>query len=110
VLTSSRSGHTKKVAESNSSNIIETLLLFGSLAFLVMWVDQFLYKDADIKDSYFFVMFALAGFLFYTYRRGQRIQKEKDEIKNKEPKSKPTVKTRASSKTTVSEKKKQRRK
>jgi hypothetical protein len=94
----------------NKSKIIETLLLFGSLAFLVMWVDQFLYKDADIKDSYFFVMFALAGFLFYTYRRGQRIQKEKDEIKNKEPKSKPTVKARASSKTTVSEKKKQRRK
>jgi hypothetical protein len=91
----------------NKNKIVETLLLFGSLAFLVMWVDQFLYKDADIKDSYFFLMFALAGFLFYTYRRGQRIQREKDDKKAEEIETKPkrTVKPEISSK-----KKKQRRK
>ena len=90
----------------NKNKIIETLLLFGSLALLVMWVDQFLYKDVEIKDSYFFLMFALAGFLFYTYRRGQRIQREKLEEKVDEPKKKPTVKASISS----SKKKKQRRK
>jgi hypothetical protein len=94
----------------NKNKIVETLLLFGSLAFLVMWVDQFLYEGADIKDSYFFLMFALAGFLFYTYRRGQRIQKEKDENKNAEPTKKPTVKAGITSKANVSKKKKQRRK
>lgn len=91
----------------NKNKIVETLLLFGSLAFLVMWVDQFLYKDVDIKDSYFFLMFALAGFLFYTYRRGQRIQKEKLEGKDEEPKKKNTVKASISS---ASKKKKQSRK
>jgi hypothetical protein len=45
-----------------------------------MWVDQFLYKDVDMKDSYFFLMFALSGFLFYLYRRGQKkIIKDKEE-------------------------------
>lgn len=89
----------------NKNKIFETLLLFGSLAFLIMWVDQFLYKDVEIKDSYFFLMFALAGFLFYTYRRGQRIQQEKLENKDHEPKKKTVVKASTSSK-----KKKQRRK
>lgn len=57
-----------------------TFLLFGSLALLVMWVDQFLYKGVSMKDSYFFLMFALSGFLFYLYRRGQRkINEEKEE-------------------------------
>lgn len=82
------------------NKIFETLLLFGSLAFLVMWVDQFLYKDVDIKDSYFFLMFALAGFLFYTYRRGQRIQQEKKDAATttEESKKKPTVKASITSK------------
>lgn len=93
----------------NKNKIVETLLLFGSLAFLVMWVDQFLYKDVEIKDSYFFLMFALAGFLFYTYRRGQRIQKEKLEKKDEGPKKKPTVKASISS-ASNSKKKKQNRK
>ena len=57
----------------------DTFLLFGSLALLVMWVDQFLYEDVDMKDSYFFLMFALSGFLFYLYRRGQKkIIKDKE--------------------------------
>jgi hypothetical protein len=75
---------------------LNTLLLFGSLAFLVMWVDQFLYKDVSIKDSYFFLMFALAGFLFYTYRKGVDKQKEaeikeNDKLKAKKPMIKATV-------------------
>jgi hypothetical protein len=58
----------------------DTFLLFGSLALLVMWVDQFLYKDVDMKDSYFFLMFALSGFLLYLYRRGKKkINEEKEE-------------------------------
>ncbi len=93
----------------NKNKIVETLLLFGSLAFLVMWIDQFLYKDAEIKDSYFFLMFAVAGFLIYTYRRGQRIQKEKYDQKAEEPKKKPVVKASISS-STSSKKKQQRRK
>lgn len=66
------------------NKLFESLLLFGSLAFLVMWVDQFFYKSVEIKDSYFFLMFALAGFLFYTYRRGVRLQSEKAETKDSE--------------------------
>lgn len=70
---------------------LNTFLLFGSLALLIMWVDQFLYKDVAIKDSYFFLMFALAGFLIYTYRRGIEKQKEtRDNSENKE--NKPIIK------------------
>ncbi|SOE23434.1 hypothetical protein SAMN06298216_3823 [Spirosomataceae bacterium TFI 002] len=68
-----------------------TIILFGSLAFLVMWVDQFLYKDVAIKDSYFFLMFALAGFLFYTYRKGIDKQKEALEKKDEEEKAKKPI-------------------
>lgn len=73
----------------NKEKLVNTLILFGSLAFLVMWIDQFLYKGVSIKDSYFFLMFALAGFLFYTYRRGVRITKEKEEAERNKPQSKP---------------------
>lgn len=57
--------------------LIESIILFASLAFLVMFVDQALYKKVPLSDSYFFLMFSLAGFLFYTYRRGLRRIKEK---------------------------------
>ena len=57
--------------------LIESIILFASLAFLVMFVDQALYKKVPLSDSYFFLMFSLAGFLFYTYRRGLRKIKEK---------------------------------
>lgn len=70
---------------------LNTFLLFGSLALLVMWVDQFLYKDVSIKDSYFFLMFALAGFLFYTYRKGIDKQKEALEKKEAEEKAKKPI-------------------
>jgi hypothetical protein len=59
----------------------DTFLLFGSLAFLVMWVNEFIYKGTTMKDSYFFLMFALAGFLYYVYRRGQKKMEEKQEAK-----------------------------
>ncbi|MFT4733656.1 MAG: hypothetical protein ACI9DJ_000991 [Algoriphagus sp.] len=62
-----------------------TFLLFGSLALLIMWVDQFIYKGVDMKDSYFFLMFALSGILLYLYRRGQTKMEQQDQ---KEPKKK----------------------
>jgi TRAP-type C4-dicarboxylate transport system permease small subunit len=70
--------------------LIESIILFASLAFLVMFVDQALYKKVPLSDSYFFLMFSLAGFLFYTYRRGLRRIKEKQEEeakKQEKPKS-----------------------
>jgi hypothetical protein len=65
--------------------LVDSLILFGSLAFLVMWVDQ-IYKGVAMKDSYFFLMFSLAGFLFYVYRRGQR-KIEEQKHPEKKPKS-----------------------
>lgn len=55
---------------------LDTILLFASLALLIMWVDQFIYKGVSLKDTYFFLMFSLAGFLTYLYRRGVRKMKE----------------------------------
>ena len=71
----------------------DTLLLFASLALIIMWVDQFLYKGVSLKDSYFFLMFGLAGFLAYVYRRGVRKMKEQsEESKSSEKKRKPSRK------------------
>jgi len=71
--------------------LFESIILFASLAFLVMFVDQALYKKVALKDSYFFLMFSVAGFLFYTYKRGLRKIKEKQEAeankKDEKPKS-----------------------
>lgn len=66
--------------------LIESLILFASLAMLIMFVDQALYKHVSLKDSYFFLMFSIAGFFYYTYRRGIRIMNEKkdDEAKKEE--------------------------
>jgi cbb3-type cytochrome oxidase subunit 3 len=86
---------------------IDTFILFGSLALLVMWVDQFLYKDVDMKDSYFFLMFALSGFLFYLYRKGKK-KIEKDE-QNDMPIKKnleSTLKKKFDNKSTVKKKRK----
>ena len=66
-----------------SMKLIESIILFASLAFLVMFVDQALYKKVPLKDSYFFLMFSAAGFLYYTYRRGLRKMKEKQESEAK---------------------------
>ncbi len=62
-----------------------TFILFGSLALLIMWVDQFVYKGVELKNNYFFLMFALAGFLFYTFRRGLEKQAEIKENAEKTP-------------------------
>jgi hypothetical protein len=59
--------------------LIESLILFASLALLIMFVDQALYKHVPLKDSYFFLMFSVAGFFYYTYRRGLRLMNEKKE-------------------------------
>ncbi|CAH0996099.1 hypothetical protein EMA8858_02229 [Emticicia aquatica] len=66
--------------------LVESIILFASLAFLTMFVDQALYKQVPLKDSYFFLMFAVAGFFYYTYRRGLRIMAEKknEDAKNEE--------------------------
>ncbi len=61
--------------------LIDALILFGSLGFLVIWVDQFLYKGVDLKDSYFLLMFSIVGFLAYVYRKGQNKIKENQEKK-----------------------------
>jgi hypothetical protein len=63
--------------------LIESLILFASLALLIMFVDQALYKHVPLKDSYFFLMFSIAGFFYYTYRRGLRIMNEKKEEEEK---------------------------
>lgn len=69
--------------------LTESLILFASLAMLIMFVDQALYKHVSLKDSYFFLMFSIAGFFYYTYRRGIRIMNEKkDDEAKKEVKSK----------------------
>ncbi len=69
--------------------LIESLILFASLAMLIMFVDQALYKHVSLKDSYFFLMFSIAGFFYYTYRRGLRLMNEKkEEAAKKEEKPK----------------------
>ncbi len=61
-----------------------TLILFASLAFIIMWVDRFVYKQEELKYNYFFLMFSLAGFLWYTYRRGVQRMKQDAEEKQKQ--------------------------
>ena len=73
---------------------LNTLILFGSLAFLIMWVDRILYKGEELKYNYFFLMFALAGFLFYTYRRGLQKMKEKEVEERNNKEKKPKRKTK----------------
>ena len=59
--------------------ILDSIILFTGLAFLIMWVNEFIYKHATFKDSYFFLMFSLALFLGYVYRRGLRkIEQQKN--------------------------------
>jgi hypothetical protein len=56
--------------------ILDTLILFGSIGFLVIWVDQFIYKSVPFSDTYFWLMLGLGGLMLAMYRRG--IQKLKD--------------------------------
>jgi amino acid permease len=52
--------------------LLDSIILFAGLGFIIMWVNEFIYKHASFKDSYFFLMFSLALFMTYIYRRGQR--------------------------------------
>ncbi|MCD8539626.1 MAG: hypothetical protein LRY55_07540 [Leadbetterella sp.] len=56
----------------------DAVLLFVGFALLAMFVDQFLYRGNPFADSYFFLMFGVAGLLVYVYRRGNRILKDKE--------------------------------
>lgn len=56
----------------------DAILLFVSLGLLAMFADQILYQRNPFSDSYFFLMFGLAGLLVYLYRRGNRILKDKE--------------------------------
>ncbi|UBM58829.1 hypothetical protein LAG90_18700 [Marinilongibacter aquaticus] len=68
---------------------INTLVLFGSLAFLIMWIDRVVYAGEELKYNYFFLMFAIAGLLYYTYRRGlDKMKKDEEEKKNTKQKPK----------------------
>jgi hypothetical protein len=49
--------------------LFDALLLFCSFAFFAMFVDQVLYKKNPVADSYFFLMFGLAGVFYFLYRR-----------------------------------------
>ena len=56
--------------------LVDVLIFFGSIGFLVICVDQFIYKGVPFSDTYFLLMFGIGGVLFALYRRG--IQKLKD--------------------------------
>lgn len=56
--------------------LLDTLLIFASLGFLVIWVDQFIYKNVAFSDTYFWLMFGLGGIMYALYRRG--VQKLND--------------------------------
>lgn len=59
--------------------LLDAVILFVSMAFLAMFVDQTLYKGNGFADSYFFLMLGIAGVLAFLYRRGQQILKEKNQ-------------------------------
>jgi hypothetical protein len=58
--------------------LVDAINLFASLGFFAMFVDQVLYKKNPFADSYFFLMFGIAGILVFLYRRGNQILKDKD--------------------------------
>lgn len=61
--------------------LVDSLIWFGSVGFLVIWVDQFLYKDVAFVDTYFWLMLGLGGIMLALYRRG--LQKIKDNNQGK---------------------------
>jgi high-affinity Fe2+/Pb2+ permease len=66
--------------------LVDSILLFGSLAFLLIWVNKYIYQKSSFGETYFILMIAVSGFLYYVYRRGE------DNIKKKkEEESKPKV-------------------
>jgi len=61
--------------------LVDALLLFVSFGLLAMFADQIIYRGNPLADSYFFLMFGLAGLLVWLYRRGNRILKDKERKK-----------------------------
>jgi high-affinity Fe2+/Pb2+ permease len=69
--------------------LIDSVLLFGSLAFLLIWVNKYIYQKASFGETYFILMMAVSGFLYYVYRKGEdNLKKKKEE---EEKKSKPKI-------------------
>jgi hypothetical protein len=58
--------------------LLDAIILFASLGFFAMFVDQVLYKKNPFSDSYFFLMFGIAGILAFLYRRGNQILKDNE--------------------------------
>lgn len=58
--------------------LLDAIILFISLGFLAMFVDQVLYKRNGFADNYFFLMFGIGGVLVFLYRRGNQILKDKE--------------------------------
>lgn len=61
--------------------LLDAILLFVSFGLLAMFADQIIYQRNPFADSYFFLMFGIAGLLVYVYRRGNRILKDKERKK-----------------------------
>jgi uncharacterized membrane-anchored protein len=74
--------------------LVDSLLLFGSLAFLLIWVNKFIYQKASFGETYFLLMIAVGGFLYYVFRKGEDNLRKKEEqdskpkVENKQPKRK----------------------
>jgi hypothetical protein len=64
--------------------ILETILVFISFGFITIWVDQYIYKDASLGNSYFWLMFALGSFMTYLYLRGKRVLKQQQNQPDKD--------------------------
>lgn len=59
--------------------LVDAIILFVGLGFIVMFVDQVIYKKGRFSDSYFFLMFGIGAILTFLYRRGNQILKENDQ-------------------------------
>ncbi len=67
--------------------LADSLILFSSLGFLLIWVRKFIYTADTFGDSYFLLMMSVAGFLWYIYRRGTaKINKDAEESKKQNQK------------------------
>lgn len=64
--------------------LFDSILLFGSLAMLIMFADQLVYKGVPFFQCSFFLFFGIAGFFYYIYRRGLRIMQQNEEQKSGE--------------------------
>ena len=71
----------------NKFTIKETLLLFGGVGFMLIWVGEVI-QGVDMKLNYFWGMLAFACFFGFQYTKNNRLEKEKTAKKeNPAPKS-----------------------